>query len=123
MNDHQKHVLVAEDDAFLLEMIRKVLSKHGVRVSTAINGQEAIDVIDNDPPDLLLLDLIMPNVDGFAVLQYRKNKNMKFPVFVCTNLSDKKTIIRCEEFDVAEYLIKSDMDDDQIWTSVGKYLR
>ena len=121
--DQQKHVLVAEDDAFLLEMIRKVLSKHGVRVSTACNGQEAIAVIDKDPPDLLLLDLIMPQVDGFAVLEHRKNKNMKFPVFVCTNLSDKKTIIRCEEFDVSEYLIKSDMDDEQIWTAVEKYLQ
>ena len=123
MNDQQKHVLVAEDDAFLLQMIRKVLSKHGVRVSTASNGQEAIDVIDADRPDLLLLDLLMPHVDGFAVLEHRKKKKMHFPVFVCTNLSDKKSIIRCDAFDVSEYLIKSDMDDEQIWTAVEKYLR
>ena len=123
MSDRQKHVLVAEDEAFLLEMIQKVLSNHGVRVSTASNGQEAIDVMNTDPPDLLLLDLVMPHVDGFAVLQHRKNKKMDFPVFVCTNLSDKKSIIRCDEFDVMEYLIKSDMDDEQIWTAVEKYLR
>lgn len=123
MSDQQKHVLVAEDEAFLLEMIRKILSKHGVRVSTACDGQEAIVIMDKDPPDLLLLDLIMPNVDGFAVLQHSKDKNMKFPVFVCTNLSDKKSIMKCHEFDVSEYLIKSDMDDDQIWTAIEKYLR
>ncbi len=123
MSDRQKHVLVAEDEAFLLEMIRKVLEKHGVRVSTARDGQEAIDSMDADPPDLLLLDLLMPHVDGFAVLQHRKNRNMTFPVFVCTNLSDKKTIVKCNDFDVSEYLIKSDMDDDHIWTSVKKYLR
>jgi len=122
MNDREKHVLVAEDEALLLEMIRKILSKHGVRVSTARDGQEAIDVMDKDLPDLLLLDLLMPHVDGFAVLRHRKNKNMKFPVFVCTNLSDKKNIIKCNEFGVSEYLIKSDMDDDQIWTAVEKYL-
>src|SRR3989338_5148600 len=122
MSTQSKHILVAEDEAFILTMMQKVLTGHGVRVSTALNGQEAIDIIDKDLPDLLLLDLLMPQVDGFAVLEHRKKKNMTFPVFVCTNLSDKKTIIRCDEFDVSEYLIKSDMDDDQIWTAVEKYL-
>lgn len=69
-----KHVLIAEDEAFLLKMIRKTLSKHGARVSTAQDGQEAIDRMDADPPDLLLLDLLMPHVDGFAVLQHRKKR-------------------------------------------------
>ena len=123
MNKQSKHIIVAEDDAFLLEMMQKVLTKHGVRVSTASQGQEAIDIIDRDPPDLLLLDLLMPQVDGYAVLQHRKEKNMTFPVVVCSNLSDKTNIIKCNEFSVSEYLIKSDMDDEQIWTVAEKYLR
>lgn len=123
MSKQSKHIIVAEDEAFLLDLMRKVLSKHGARVSTACNGQEAIDIIDKDPPDLLLLDLLMPHVDGYAVLQHRKEKNMKFPVVVCSNLSDKTNIIKCNEFDVNEYLIKSDMDDEQIWTVAEKYLR
>lgn len=123
MSKQSKHIIVAEDEAFLLDLMQKVLSKHGVRVSTAANGQEAIDIIDKDPPDLLLLDLLMPHVDGYAVLQHRKEKKMKFPVVVCSNLSDKTNIIKCNEFDVHEYLIKSDMDDEQIWTVAEKYLR
>ncbi len=122
-NKMQMHILVAEDEAFLLSMMRSTLTQHGVRVSTAQNGQEAIDIIANDPPDLLLLDLLMPLVDGFAVLRYRKEKNMTFPVVVCSNLSDKANIEKCNEFDVSEYLIKSDMDDDHIWTIAEKYLR
>ena len=122
MNKQSKHIIVAEDEAFLLDMMRQVLTKHGVRVSTACNGQEAIDLIDRDPPDLLLLDLLMPQVDGYAVLQHRKEKNMTFPVVVCTNLSDKANIIKCSEFAVNEYLIKSDMDDEQIWVIAEKYL-
>jgi len=123
MSEPQKHVLIAEDEAFLLGMMRSVISKHGARVSTARNGQEAIDVIESDPPDLLLLDLLMPQVDGFAVLQHRKETRMTFPVVVCSNLSDKANIIRCDGFDVDEYLIKSDMDDEQIWIVAEKYLR
>lgn len=118
----QKHILVAEDEVLLLGMMRSILSKHGVRVSTARNGQEAIDIIDKDPPDILLLDLLMPQVDGYAVLEHRKKKKLKFPVVVCSNLSDKANIIKCDGLNVNEYLIKSDMDDDQIWAIVEKYL-
>ncbi len=123
MSEPQKHVLIAEYDAYLLGMMRSMLSKHSLRVSTARNGQEAIDVINKDPPDLLFLDLLMPQVDGFVVLKYRKEKKIKFPVVVCSNLSDKANIEKCAEFDVNEYLIKSDMDDDQIWVIANKYLR
>lgn len=123
MKEQQKHVLVAEDEAFLLSMMRNILSNHNLRVSTARNGQEAIDIIIKDPPDLLFLDLLMPQVDGYAVLEHRKEKNMKFPVVVCSNLSDKENIERCDKFGVNEYLIKSDMDDDQIWIIAQKYLQ
>lgn len=122
MNKKIKHIIVAEDEEFLLSLMTKSLSKQGVRVSTASNGQEAIDIIDKDPPDLLILDLLMPHVDGYAVLRHRKEKGMKFPVVVCSNLSDKKNIIKCNEFDVNEYIIKSDMDDEHIWTVAEKYL-
>ncbi len=123
MSTTQKHVLIAEDDTFLLGMMKKVISSHGVRVSTAINGQEAIDSIAKEQPDVLLLDLLMPQVDGFAVLEYREKHDLKFPVVVCSNLSDKKSMVRCSDFDVAEYVIKSDMDDGYIWTVVEKYLK
>lgn len=119
----QKHVLIAEDDVFLLQMMQKAISSHGVRVSTAENGQKAIDLLKQELPDLLLLDLLMPQVDGFAVLKYRKENNLKIPVVVCSNLSDRKSIVACSEFDVAEYLIKSDMDDQQIWTVAQRYLK
>ena len=123
MSKQSKHILITEDEAFLLAMMQKVLTGHGARVSTALNGQEAIGIIDKDPPDLLLLDLLMPQVDGYAVLEHRKKKKMKFPVVVCSNLSDKTNILKCSEFDVNEYIIKSDMDDEQIWIIAEKYLR
>ena len=79
--------------------------------------------MDTDLPDLLLLDLLLPQVNGFAAFQPRKHKGMKFPVVVCSNLSDKTSISKCAAFDVNEYLIKSDMDDDQIWSVVEKYIK
>lgn len=117
------HILVAEDDTFLVKLMRKVLEKHGMRVSGVLNGAEAIAVIAKDPPDLLLLDLLMPQTDGYAVLRYRKEKKMKFPVIVISNLGDTTNRDQCKEFGVSAYLIKSDMDDRQIWPVVEKYLK
>ena len=123
MNKKPKHILVAEDDTFLVGMMRKVLSKHDIRVSSAHNGQEAIDLIDSDPPHLLLLDLLMPHVDGYAVLQHIEKKKLKFPVLICSNLSDKTNRERCKKFGVKAYFIKSDIDDEQLWPIVEKFLK
>lgn len=122
MNKKQQHILVAEDDTFLVGIMRNVLNKHNMRVSSARNGQEAIDIIEKDPPFLLLLDLLMPHVDGYAVLEYMKKKNAKFPVLICSNLSDKTNKEKCKKFDIKEYCIKSDMDDEQLWPIVRKYI-
>jgi CheY-like chemotaxis protein len=122
MKSIAKHILIAEDEVLLLCMMRTALTKHNIRISTAQNGQEAIDIIVEDAPDLLILDLLMPETDGFSVLQYRKKKKMTFPVVVSSNLSDKESIQKCHAYNVNEYLIKSDIDDDHIWTVAKKYL-
>lgn len=123
MTKHQKHVLVVEDDTFLVSIMRKALGKHNIRVSSARNGQEAIDDMEKDPPDLLLLDLLMPHVDGYAVLHHREKMKLKLPVLICSNLSDKTNKEKCEKFGVSGYLIKSDMDDEQLWPIVESYLK
>jgi CheY-like chemotaxis protein len=79
--------------------------------------------MEKTPPDLLLLDLLMPEVNGFAVLEYRKEKKLRFPVLVCSNISDKHSKDRCEEFGVSDFLIKSEMDDEQLWPVIMKHLK
>ena len=118
----KKHILIAEDDAFLVEMMQTVLLAHGSRVTVAKDGQEAIDAIDRDPPDLLLLDILMPRVDGFGVLQHLADQKLHLPVFVISNLSDKATKDKCKGFAITRYFVKSDIDDEQLWPIVEKYL-
>lgn len=122
MSKRRRHILVAEDDSFLIEIMIKTLRKHGVRVSGARNGQDAIDIIERDPPDLLLLDLLMPLVDGYAVLQHRKKQNMRFPVVVCTNLSDNMNESKCRTLGASGFFVKSDIDHEQLWTILKKHL-
>ncbi len=115
-------ILIAEDDTFFSETIQLVLREHQVKTLIAKNGEEAIQMIDKRQPDLLLLDLLMPKKDGFAVLQYIREKRYTFPVIILSNLSDEMDDELCEELGVKGYYVKSDMDEDQLWPRIKKHL-
>ncbi len=117
-----KHILIAEDDAALADMMSKVLRKYNVRVSIAYNGQETIEILEKEEPDLLLLDILMPVLDGHEVLKFMKEKELDCPIIVITNLSDKKTMTKCKEMNVKKYIVKNDMDDDDLWPAIEKFL-
>ena len=118
-----KHILIAEDDTALAQMMGKVLSKKNVRVTVAYNGQEAVEALEKEVPDLLLLDILMPVLDGHNVMKTMKEKSLDCPVIVLSNLSDKMTRDKCKEMRVENYFVKNDMDDDSLWPAVEKYLR
>ena len=75
-------ILVAEDEAQLLEALKRVLSCDGHTVTAAANGAAAIELLKESVFDLVVLDMIMPDVDGFEVLDYIRGHNMNTPVLV-----------------------------------------
>jgi CheY-like chemotaxis protein len=115
-------VLVAEDDAFFRETIQLVLEEHGVNVVTAKHGADAIEILGTTQPDLMLLDLLMPHTDGFAVLTHIHEKKYPFPVIILSNLSDDIDNEKCFALGAKDYFIKSDMDEDELWPKISKYL-
>lgn len=117
-----KHVLIAEDDAPLAAMMEKVLQKYNVRVTITYNGQEAVEALEKEVPDLLLLDVLMPVLDGHGVIRVMKEKKLDCPVIVLSNLSDKMTREKCKEMHVKNYFVKNEMDDDDLWPAIEKYL-
>ncbi len=122
MKTPKKHILIVEDNEFLRKMMQKVISAHGIRVTTAVDGKAAIDQMKKESPDLMLLDLLLPHVDGYEVLKNRKDQGMTFPVIVCSNISDKANRDRCKAFGATGYVVKSDMDDEQLWPIIEKHL-
>jgi DNA-binding response OmpR family regulator len=118
----EKAVLLVEDDAFLRETIRQELSERGVKVLEAADGDEAIEQIGKRVPDLMLLDLLMPRRDGYAVLHYLKEQSLSFPVVILSNLSDYLDHDKCLKLGAKDYFIKSDMDEDELWPRIQKYL-
>ena len=115
-------ILVAEDDPFFRETIQLALEEHGVNVVTSRHGGEAIEAMKKETPDLLLLDLLMPHTDGFAVLAHIKEQGFSFPVVILSNLSDDIDNEKCFSLGAKDYFIKSDMDEDELWPKIQPYL-
>lgn len=104
-----KHVLIVEDDEFLAAAYKTKLENAGFAVQLAANGKDGLDFLKENPTDVILLDLIMPEMDGFEMLaKLKENESWKsIPVVVSTNLGQPEDIKRAREFGVAEFIEKS----------------
>lgn len=119
----QKSILIAEDTPFLLDMISSALAENEQwNVQTAADGQQAIDAMAVSQPDLLILDILMPNVDGYEVLAHIAERGYTFPVVVLTNLSDDECVRRCQSLGAKEVWVKSDIDEDMLSEKVRQFL-
>lgn len=108
------HLLVADDEQAMANVLKLKLEASGNKVTVAHDGQATLDLLDKDKFDLVLLDLMMPNTDGFAVLEAIKEKDIKVPVIVMSNLGQEEDIKRAKTLGAEDYLIKVDMSVSQI---------
>lgn len=118
-------ILVVEDDKFLANAYRIKFSKAGYEIKIASDGQDAIDSLETFTPDVILLDLIMPVKDGFAVLEeLKKNDKWKnIPVLVASNLGQKEDIDKSMALGAADYIVKSQMPINDILVKINNVLR
>ncbi len=117
-----KHILIADDDLFLVKMYKLELEGAGYEVTTVTNGKLALEAIENQKPDLLLLDLLMPEVDGFTVLQQIQTKGYVFPVVVLSSSSQEIDKKNCKALGATDYIVKSDMELDQLAKMIKRYV-
>ncbi len=117
-----KKILLVEDDFLLLEMYAITLSGEGYAVFKASDGQEGLDLIKQERPDLVLLDLSMPSVSGFQVLADLHEHGDRTPVIVISNTDEASAIERCRELGAKEYIVKAKTNLDQIRDIVAKQL-
>lgn len=111
-----KKILVAEDDKFLSAAYKAKLVKSGWEVRLVMDGQETLEALETFAPDVILLDLVMPRMDGFTTLaELKKNpKWAKIPVMVASNLGQKEDIDRSRELGAAGYVVKADLSIDEL---------
>ncbi|MGI0479247.1 SpoIIE family protein phosphatase [Geminocystis sp. CENA526] len=102
------HILVVDDNQNNRDLLYTLLTKENYTVSTAINGKEALEMIDKKDYDLILLDLLMPEIDGYQALKNIKEnpKKKHIPVIMISALDEVENIIRCIEIGAEDYLPK-----------------
>lgn len=105
----QKKILIAEDDPFLIKIMGNRLKEEGFVVDTVNDGKSALRELGKNDYKALLLDLIMPIMDGFEVLAALKEKKGSPPVFVFSNLSQAEDRKEAMELGAKGYYIKSDI--------------
>jgi len=109
-------ILVVEDDSFVMDIYHTKLSQEGYEVIEARNGIEAMKKLENVRPDLIILDIIMPYMDGIEVLRkIKKDENLKtIPIILLTNLSQKEEINEGLGLGASDYLIKSHFTPSEV---------
>jgi len=107
--NNKKKVLIVEDDEFLVQMYATKLETQDYDVLTAGDGKEALKLMKKEKPHLILLDLNLPVMDGFQVLELIKKDaaTRDIPVLVLTNYGQKEHIDRCLALGAKDYLIKA----------------
>jgi DNA-binding response OmpR family regulator len=101
------HILVVDDEATVREVLRRYLEREGFRVSEAADGYIALDEIDIDPPDLIVLDLMLPGVDGLTITrQLRQRSGKKIPIIMLTAKGETSDRIRGLDIGADDYMAK-----------------
>jgi DNA-binding response OmpR family regulator len=120
----EKKILVAEDDRFLSNAYRVKLGKAGFEVQIASDGNEALTILETFQPAIVLLDLMMPVKDGFAVLEaMRADERFKsIPVIVASNLGQKEDTERALGLGANDFIVKSDLSLDSIIDKINKLI-
>lgn len=120
----QLKVLVVEDDALLAQALTQHLLKEKFDVATVGNGLEVVDVVKKFVPDIILLDIILPGLDGFGVLKLlRADKKMEsIPVIVISNIGEVGDIKSAKALGAEEYIIKAHTQLSTIVNTIRKYV-
>jgi DNA-binding response OmpR family regulator len=119
-----KKILIVEDDKFLRELMVRKLKNEGYEVLEAIDGEEGLKKIKEIKPDLVLLDLILPGIDGFEVLNQKKEdpKIAKIPVIILSNLGQREDVERGLRLGAMDYLVKANFTPQEIIQKVKNIL-
>lgn len=119
----QKHILIAEDEEFIATLYKINLEKNGVTVTITHNGNEALAFLETHRPDLILLDILMPEMDGIGVLKEIQRKGYHIPVIMLTNMSQDFDRVECQKLGALDFIVKSNTDINALWQKIQPYLR
>jgi DNA-binding response OmpR family regulator len=119
----KKKILIVEDDALILDTLAGRFQEEGFYVTAVADGTKALESAFEGHPDIILLDIVIPEMDGMAVLNaLRKDEwGKKVPIILLTNFSDSARVAEAISYDVYDYLVKADWKIDGLVQKVKSY--
>lgn len=120
-----KKVLVVEDDKFLGNAYKAGFEGEGLQVEIAFDGEDALAAVERFSPDVILLDILIPKIDGFEVLARLKSdqKTKHIPVIIASNLGQQQDIERGLELGASDYIVKSESSVTEILLKLKTLLK
>ena len=120
-----KKILFVEDERALQKTFKEILSKEGYEVISAFDGKTGLELAKAESPDLILLDLILPKLDGFEVLKRLKEneKTKEIPVIVLTNLERLEDVEKAIELGAKTYLVKAQYTLEEVVEKIKNVLK
>lgn len=119
-------ILLVEDDAFLGDLCSKKLTMENMEVFKAINGQQALDILNKEDVSIILLDIILPESDGFEILEkirnHKKESVKKTPVIILSNLGQKEDIEKAMKLGANDFMIKAHFTTSEIAQKIKNLL-
>ena len=124
MAEQIKKVLLIEDDEFLSSLLRNRLIKAGVEVMHARDGEQGVEALKTYKPDLILLDLILPKISGFEVMEVmRQDPQLEnAPVIIVSNLGQPEDVQKGKDLGAVEYFIKAKTSIEDLISNIFEFL-
>ena len=102
-----KKIVLAEDNSIFLLLLKFRLEKEGYKILTAVDGKEAIDLIEEHSPELILTDIMMPFISGLEVISHVRNKlNMKTPIIVFSSAGQEEIVLKAFDLGATDFMSK-----------------
>lgn len=119
-----KKILIIEDEKIMIDLLQKKLTQEGYEVSVAKDGDEGVRAMKEKKPDLILLDIIMPKMGGFEVMEEMdKDKELKkIPVIVISNSGQPVELDRAQKLGAKDWLVKTEFDPQEVIDKVVKQI-
>jgi DNA-binding response OmpR family regulator len=121
--DRKIKILIADDSKAISMTLELKLKEEGFETKVVPNGKEALDLLEKEKFDLLILDLIMPELNGFGVLSALKERGEKMPVIVSSNLSQIEDMDKVKELGAVDFFIKSDMSMAEMVEKIKQHVK
>jgi len=119
-----KKILLVEDEELIIDLLTKKLEREGYQVSIAKDGEEGLSMMKDEKPDLILLDIVMPKMGGFEVMEemQKDEEFKKIPVIVISNSGQPVELDRAKKLGAKDWLIKTEFDPREVINKVIKQI-